>query len=256
MKYFFEFTVNRETEVEESVVEPRPDGSEVTTKRKIKQNVPIKFFLRKPNRTLRDAADLYYHNKLHEGMRQGMLSSAGLSKIIENEDGILSEKDKELKKVNYEKLLNSQGEYQRLASKTEKTEEENAETVKCEKAIAECLVILKEIERKESQLYQNTAEMYAQNKVLFWWTLVLAHFQEDSGAIIPFFGEVDPTLDLQKALTKRLANYDEKEEKEDPFLIEVINKLAHYTAVAFITSSFEQEKMIKALKVVEGIERA
>lgn len=248
MKYFFEFTVNKETEVEESVVEKREDGSEVTTKKKVKQNIPVKFFLRKPNRTLRDAADLHYHKKLHEGMRQGMLSSAGLSKIIENEDGILSEKDKDLKKVNYEKLLNSQGEYQRLASKSDKTEEETAKTVECEKSIAECLVILKEIERKESQLYQNTAEMYAQNKVLFWWTLVLGYYQDEAGVILPFFGDGDEK--------KRLEDYDSKEEQENPFYIEAINKLAHYTAVAFITSSFEQEKMIKALKVVEGIEAA
>ena len=248
MKYFFEFTVNKETEVEESVVEKREDGSEVTTKKKVKQTNPVKFFLRKPNRTLRDSADLYYNKKLSEATRQGMLTAAGLSKIIENEDGLLSDKEKELKTATYAKLLNSQAEYQRLASKPEKSEEEAAKIVVVEKEISEALTVLKGIERKESQLYQNTAEMYAQNKVLFWWTLVLGYYQDEAGVILPFFGDGDEK--------KRLEDYDSKEEQENPYLIEAINKLAHYTAVAFITSSFEQEKMTKALKVVEGIEQA
>lgn len=255
MKYFYEFSVNKESEVEESVVETSPDGTEITTKKKVKKSIPVKFLLRKPNRALRDAADLIYNKRIAEASRLGLFTSAGLSKIIENENGILSDKDKELKKETYNKLLNSQGEYQRLASKPEKTEEEAAQILISEKDISDSLAILKEIERKESQLYNNTAEMYAQNKVLFWWTLVLAHVEEGAN-IVPFFGEVDPALDIEKALAKRLVNYDEKEEKEDPFLIEAINQLAHYTAVAFITSSFDQEKMEVALKKIRDIEVA
>lgn len=246
-KYFYEFHVNKEVEVEESISVSNLDGSETVTKKKVKTEQPVKFLIRKPNRVLRDEADLYYNMKLAEATKKGMLTASGLSKILDNEDGVLSEKDKELKTETYTKLLNKQGEYQRIGSKPEKTEEEKEKVLTLEKEISESLNILKSIERKESRLYSNTAEMYAQTKVLFWWTLSLA-YQEDGDKIVPFFGEGDEK--------KKLAKYDEYEEAENPFLIEVINRFSHYTAVAFMTNSFDQEKLNEALKVIDNIDRS
>jgi len=245
-KYFYEFHVNKEIEIEDQVINKNEDGSETITKRKVKKETPVKFLLRKPNRVLRDDADLYYNMKLAEATRKGMLTASGLSKIIDNEDGVLSEKDKELKSETYAKLLNKQSEYQRLGSKADKTDDDKLQIEAIEKEISEALVILKSIEKKESHLYANTAEMYAQTKTLFWWMLNLSYYHDEADKIVAFFGEGDEK--------KKMAKYDEYEEKEDLFLIEVINKLSHYTAVAFITSSFDQEKMDAAIKAINKID--
>ena len=45
MKRIYEFTVNKEEEVSEDTVKTQKDGTEVTTSKKVKKEVPFKFFL-------------------------------------------------------------------------------------------------------------------------------------------------------------------------------------------------------------------
>ena len=49
MKRIYEFTVNKEEEVIEDSIEKKKDGTEVTTSKKVKKEIPHKFFLRRPN---------------------------------------------------------------------------------------------------------------------------------------------------------------------------------------------------------------
>ena len=59
MKRIYEFTVNKEEEVSEGTVETKKDGTEVTTAKDVKKDVPYKFFLRRPTRAMTDEAELY-----------------------------------------------------------------------------------------------------------------------------------------------------------------------------------------------------
>ena len=49
MKRIYEFVVNKEEEVTEDSVEKKKDGTEVTTSKKVKKEVPYKFFLVVPH---------------------------------------------------------------------------------------------------------------------------------------------------------------------------------------------------------------
>ena len=102
MKRIYEFTVNKEAEVTEDTVETKKDGTEVTTSKKVKKDVPHKFFLRRPNRTMTDEAELYYGVKLAEGIKAGLLTKALLEKRFENDGGTRSDEEN----AQYEDIIN------------------------------------------------------------------------------------------------------------------------------------------------------
>ena len=80
MKRIYEFTVNKEETVKEETVQKKKDGTEVTTSKDVKKEVPHKFFLRRPTRSMTDEAELYYGVRLAEGIKAGLLTRALLEK--------------------------------------------------------------------------------------------------------------------------------------------------------------------------------
>ena len=76
MKRIYEFTVNKEETVKEETVENKKDGTEVTTSKDVKKEIPHKFFMRRPTRAMTDEAELYYGVKLAEGIKAGLLTRA------------------------------------------------------------------------------------------------------------------------------------------------------------------------------------
>ena len=100
MKRIYEFEANKEETVKEESVEKKKDGTEVTTSKDVKKEVPHKFFLRRPTRAMTDEAELYYGVKLAEGIKAGLLTRALLEKRFENDGGTRSnEENKQYKEV-------------------------------------------------------------------------------------------------------------------------------------------------------------
>ena len=91
MKRIYEFTVNKEETVKEESVEKKKDGTEVTTSKDVKKEVPYKFFLRRPTRAMTDEAELYYGVRLAEGIKAGLLTRALLEKRFDNDGGTRSD---------------------------------------------------------------------------------------------------------------------------------------------------------------------
>ena len=104
MKRIYEFTVNKEEEVSEDTVKTQKDGTEVTTSKKIKKEVPHKFFLRRPTREMTDEAELYYGVRLADGIKAGLLTRALLEKRFENDGGTRSDGENLQYKIITEKL--------------------------------------------------------------------------------------------------------------------------------------------------------
>ena len=93
MKRIYEFTVDKEETIKEESVEKKKNGTEVTTAKEVKKDIPHKFFLRRPTRAMTDEAELYYGVKLAEGIKAGLLTRALLGKRFENDGGTRSDDD-------------------------------------------------------------------------------------------------------------------------------------------------------------------
>lgn len=210
MKNLYEFSLDKEQEVEETAETLNEKGETVKTITKVKKNVPIKFQLKKPSRQLIDEAELYQGEKISEGIKAGMLSVKMLEKRFLDDGGVLSkDKIEELKRLNIE-FVNFKKEYEELNAKEDKTDKEITELLE---RVSDIRNKIQTIQLEELNAYEQTAEARARNKTVMWWIVNLA-YQDDK-----------PLFDAKK-LENKLDKYHDMVEEGDAFEKKVANKFA------------------------------
>ena len=252
MKRIYEFTVDKEETIKEESVEKKKNGTEVTTAKEVKKDIPHKFFLRRPTRAMTDEAELYYGVKLAEGIKAGLLTRALLGKRFENDGGTRSDDDNSEYKEIIEKLQDFHKEQSKILEISEKKRSvaQKKKLDELDKEIKPARRALRDLQMVEDSLYEETAESRARNKVILWWMLNLA-YQDDNGTEGEFFGKGD--------LEAKFERYDEIDEGEDFFNIIVARKFAYYVSFCFVgrpNSQKEFQDMIDiALKLDEEEEK-
>ena len=248
MKRIYEFTVNKEETVKEASVEKKKDGTEVTTSKDVKKEVPHKFFLRRPTRSMTDEAELYYGVRLAEGIKAGLLTRALLEKRFENDGGTRSDDENQEYKKIIEKLQNFHREQSKLLDidLKKRTPAQKKRLKELDSEIKPTRRSLRDLQLVEDSLYEETAESRARNKVILWWMLHLAHVEE---------GEKETDFFGKGSFEDRLERYDEIDEGEEFFEIVVARKFAYYVSFWFVgrpnTQKEFQEMIDLALKLDE-----
>jgi len=232
MKKLYRFTVKKDTEekIKESSV--NEEGNTVTVEKSEKKIIEEKAFIRKPSRALFDEAELFYGIRLSEGIKAGLLTRALLAKRFLNDGGILSEKEKE----KYVQLISGLSEIQ-LAAEEELSKDKGAQDDKKLGELSEesnkVKAELTELEANQSALFDQTAENRARNKVILWWILALSYFEDKDGKETQVFAG--------NTHEERLVSYDAVEEKDDPFLNEVIRKFMYYISFWYVGRAQTEE---------------
>ncbi len=217
LKFIYKFQAMRPQEVEKTETEMR-DGQEIKIVKKVKEEVAHNFGLLKPGRSMKEEAEIFHAGLMNEYViSRGLMTRQQLIKRYANDGGSMSEPEKK----RYAELLT-------LALKEEENLERaqiNLESLKEDeklKKIGEITqrlisarVGLQDIIAGQNNLYQHTAETKAEEKTIFWWALKLA-YTERNGVWEPLFGS--------GSITERVAKYDEMEESEESFNIEVIKR--------------------------------
>jgi len=217
MKKVYQFSVNQKKTVEEKK-EVEVNGEKLTKTEQVVKEIPRNFFLKKPNRSLWDQAELIHGIAWSEALKAGMLTEQLLFKKYSDEGGIFSRASIEKRKELVKELGLQQREYERLEAQ-EKTEDIKKQIDDVFKKISDIREELIQYEQVEQSLYQNTAEARARAKTTIWWVLQLAYKDED-GKISPLFGD--------GSYEDRLKVYDEYNEGEDPFWVEVVQRFLFY----------------------------
>lgn len=248
MKRIYEFSVSKEEQVNEDTVETKKDGTEVTTSKKVKKDIPFKFFLRRPTREMTDEAELYYGVRLAEGIKAGLLTRALLEKRFENDGGTRSDGENLQYKLITEKLKKFYEEQSKIIDIDEKkrTTSQKKRLKELEEEVRPVRRELRDLQLVEDSLYEETAESRARNKVILWWMLHLAYSEQD-GKDVEFFGSGD--------FDDKLKRYDDIDEGEDIFEIITARKFAYYVSFWFVgrpNSKQEFQEMVDlALKLDE-----
>lgn len=149
------------------------NGEEETSKL-----VPHIFAIKKPTRSLREEAELYYGAKVSEGVKANLLTHQMINKRYLNDGGSQSEPEQEYERFLYTELLEKQTDFQRLSINKEKTEEEEKEFAQLKKDLSFIQVQIQRYEMSRSALYNNTAEQRAYEKTIVWWALQIAYKKE------------------------------------------------------------------------------
>jgi hypothetical protein len=218
IKRLYEFTVNKQEEVEEKQTSTNEKGEEVTTSVKTKKPVPYKFFVRKPTRSIIDESNLFYSAWVSRFIQDyGLMVAAMLDKRFLNDGGVLSKEESVL----YDSLKQKQAElivdYRSFLDKKDDARPKE-DTDKMNKIMQEFFNIsneLNKIENFQRDLYENTAEYKARQKTISWWILELSYEEKDGKESLLFSG---------KNFDEKMTKYDELAELEDEFYNEVLSK--------------------------------
>lgn len=160
-KYIYKFTLTTTEKSKELVDEVLDDGRTVKVEKEVEKVTPIEFGLKKPTKAQKDEIDLSYKAHFSEAVRRKVMPIAELQKQINDNDGVFSKKEIQRKKDIIDLFTTTQTELSQL---------KDAEAPEFKTLVAKLqsyLTELDEINQKEASLYNQSAEGYAKNKIIF-----------------------------------------------------------------------------------------
>ena len=251
MKRLFEFTVNKKDKVTKTVKDINKDGQEIDAIKVVEEDVPYKFFIRKPNRRMLDEGDLQYGVALAEAIRAGMITRPLLSKRYTQDGGILADFQTRALEDLTEDLRKNYEEQEKIESKKkgEITEEEANRLEQLKKDVKPLSEILRRYNMAEESLFDDTAESRARNKAILWWIINLAYKVETEDG-----KEVEKPFFSGKDYDEKLDNYDEIMESEELFSAQVTTEFSYNISLWYYArpnSKGQFEDMLKRISEEE-----
>ena len=221
----YEYMLSREEDVEKERKDT-VDGKEVVIKEKVKEQVPHKFYLLQPPRSLKDNAAVYYAAMVSKFVNEGINTKIQLRRWLIDSGGVLSNSEKAEMTATYEKLWEATSKYTRLTQIEEKrkTEEDKKNLVDLTKELLELQQKAQEFEQNQAELFNLCSESLAKNKLVLY-NLVFLSYQDslDKKTQIPFFGEGD--------LDKRLDRLEEVDNSDDAWLVKIKDEFLLYASI-------------------------
>ena len=244
MKKLYEFTLNKKEKVEKEVPDVNKAGENVTVKKTIEEEVPQKFFLRRPTRKMLDEGELYYGVELGKAIRAGMITRPLLHKRYTNDGGIMNDFQqkafdqvtKELREIYLQQEeINQIDEKKRTASQKKKIEE-------LEEKTKPYLEMLRRYNMAEESIFEDTAESRARNKAILWWVLFMSYNDDET----PFFGAGN--------FDERIEKYDEIDDEQDSFLTLAVGELTYNISLWYFARPNSKEQFGELKKNVNELD--
>jgi hypothetical protein len=245
-KTLYQFTLDKETEtIVESTRKNKKTGEETITKRKKKVKQPVEVQVKRPNRRELEEAELIYSIEMSKCVKSGILTKAMLGKKYSDVGGVFSQEDSENYASLYKDALDLQNEYTRLSTikKKTKAQENRLSTVTGEMAVNRKSII--DFESNFQSLFDHTADVKAQNKILLWYCLHLTYvYDEEKDKFVEYFEGDD--------FEEKTKFYYELEESEDQFYWELVSKITTVIAFWYFNQASSQEDFEDLIKKVES----
>ena len=179
--YYFEVPRKRLQKVKEEKTDE--EGKKFTIEKEEEVEETVEIYLKRPTRRVYDECNLFYSVKISEGIKQGLMTRAMLSKRYRDDQGALSDEEKEALNEKYNILLIKEKEFQviqlNLAEGEMSLEERQERLAELVEEIEELKGDLESFEFAAESLYEHTAEARAGRLTNMWWLLHLTHFKVD-----------------------------------------------------------------------------
>ena len=245
LKLLYQFTVDEVKEVEKESSRKNKKTGEVTiTKKKVKEKVPLEVKIKKPSRRELEDAELQYTIEMSKCIKQGILTKAMLAKKYSDTGGAFTEEgEKEYGKL-YKQILEFQNEYIKLDSATKLDAKQKKRLEFLKEEIAKVKRELVEVETNLQGLFEHTADVKAQNKLLLWYGLHLTYIQgEEDEEPIQYFKGSD--------YDEKLEDYYEKEEENSDVYQQVIKQVSTTLAFWFYNQASTQKEFEEIMDKVD-----
>jgi hypothetical protein len=234
MKELFSYTIKVNKEVEKTETKEE-NGQTTTITQKVKEDVPVKIIIKQPSRKNLEDAELQFSIEMSNCIKKGILTKGMLTKKYSDTGGVLSEDDaKELVHL-YNKITQLENDILRLNSKSELDREAEAKVIN---EITTLRMRMVQVESSYRALFDNTADNIAQNNVIRWFCLHMAHSQ-----VVPD-GNIEPMF---KGTTteQKLESMHQMDEDEDEVYKKAYRKLATFVSFWFFSKNAKHEDFKK-----------
>ncbi len=244
-KEIYSFNIYEKKEKTVETESQDENGNTITVKKKVFEDSPVKITMRKPSRRQIEEAELEYSVEMSRCVKKGILTKAMLVKKYSDTGGLMSETEAKNLYKNYEELFHAQKEYteaQALDKNSEKANEIAAKIVKIRDQIVK-------VEMSYQSLFDHTADMKAQNRLILWYILNLTMIQKEE--------DTKPNYYFQgQDFEDKLENYYAKEESDDEQYFEIIKKISTIAAYWFYNQASEKEDFDKLFEAKENSEKS
>lgn len=247
-KELYSFTVDKEIEKEvKSTTVNKKTKEETTVTKKVKEKTPITVKIKKPTRRDLEEAELEFSVEMSKCVKKGILTKAMLAKKYSDSGGLMSEDDAKSLVDAYKHIFDLQNEYARLEIIQNKTDKqiERVEVMSTELAKVRRQIV--ELESNYQSLFDHTADVKAQNRLILWYVVMLTYIQEEADDVeVPLFGKGD--------FDERLEKYYEKEESEDSLYFLIAKKAATVLAFWFFNQASDKKSFDSLMEKLENNE--
>ena len=215
------------------------ESEEITVTKEVSEAVPYRVVMKQPTRRQIEEAELEFSVEMSNCIKKGILTKAMLAKKYSDTGGLLAEEDaKALTKmyVNYGELSQ---ESEKIQIKSVQTEKDEARLKEISGEIAILRKDIVNVETSYSNLFNHTADVRAENKVIQWYILHLTFIQKDAE------DDLDPLFEGNDFEQKLQTYYDLEEQGSDLYDL-VGGKIAalfsfwYYSSGAVSTADFEK----------------
>lgn len=246
-KELYSFSVDREVEKEVSSTKvDKKTGEKITVTKKVKSVEPLEIKLKRPTRRELEEAELEFSVEMSRCIKKGILTKAMLAKKYSDSGGLMSENDASNLVDDYKKIFDLQSEYSRLEIIQNKTDKQKARVDDITSELAQVRRRIVEAESNYQSLFDHTADVKAQNRLILWYVVMLTYFKEDEEDYKPYFGP--------GTFEDKLEEYYKKEESEDSTYFLIAKKAATILAFWFFNQASDKESFDDLMKRVESNE--
>lgn len=244
MREIYSFIFEKEEKVkrtETNTVTNQETGEqeEVSVTKEVSEKTPYRVIMKQPTRRQIEEAELEFSVEMSQCIKKGILTKAMLAKKYSDTGGLLAEEDAKALTKMYVKYGELSQESERKNLKSDQTEEDLARLKEITGEIAELRKDIINVETSYSNLFNHTADVRAENKVIQWYILNLTYLQKgDEEKTTPMFEGND--------FEQKLQVYYEMEEEGDELYDIVGGKIAalysfwYYSSGAVLRDDFEK----------------
>lgn len=234
MKELFSYTIKVNKEVEKTETKEE-NGQTTTVTQKIKEDVPVKIIIKQPSRKNLEDAELQFSIEMSNCIKKGILTKGMLTKKYTDTGGVLSEDDAKELVTLYNKITQLENDVLRLNSKNELDREAEAKVIS---EITTLRMRMVQVESSYRSLFDNTADNIAQNNVIRWFCLHMAHSQ-----VIPD-GNIEPMF-KGSTTEQKLESLHQMDEDENEIYKKAYRKLATFMSFWFFSKNAKHEDFKK-----------
>lgn len=233
MKELFSFLIKINKEVEKTETREE-NGKTISVTSKVNEEVPVKIIIKQPSRKNIEDADLQYSIEMSNCIKKGILTKGMLSKKYSDTGGLLTEDDRKQLLSVYGQIYDFQNELTKAIARTERDPVEEKKIVD---KITEVRMLAADLESRYSDVFNNTADTIAQNNVVRWFCLNMAHVKIGDGEVEPMF--------KGSSVEEKIEHMHLLDETADPVYSKVYRKLAAFMSLWYFSRNATKEDFEK-----------